>query len=294
MGAAFDPNTARDRIQQTEWNGWLWQKITELVSTVAAYLFEESPHDAWQLIPLTDETEVPVDFWVEQQLKDMSDAIKCKVTDETQEIRLACGRSQLSRISFEHETLAELLSAADFKVLAPEYQRLSSNARDERNRWRLVWENLEMGKRLDVIDALYLLEKHGEQPIDREPVWYVRIAAEALRADLESELETIPCILVVDPPMLSKPDPDGPFYCIEPVIDALAARLGLVRALHDSFIEGSEDGKLITEWLEEIGKLWYKVDATTILEAIANRGNAELLELSDRDLLDLRDSIERT
>ena len=292
VGAAFDPNTARDRIQQTEWNGWLWQKVTELVSTVAAYLFEESPHDAWQLIPLTDETEVPVDSWVEQRLKDMSDAIRRKVTDEGQVILLDCGKSQLNRVSFENETLTDLFSADDFNVLAPEHHRLSQDARDARDRWRLVLEEFEIGKLLDVIDALNLLEVHGEQPIDREPAWYVRIVGEALRADLESELESYPCILVSDPPALSKPDSDGPFYCTEPVLDALAARLGLVRALHDSFTECGEDGKLITKWLEEIGKLWHEVDATTILEAIAHRGSAEPLELSDQDLLDLRDSVD--
>ena len=292
IGAAFDPDTARGKIQQTKWNGWLWQRVTDLASSVAAHLLEALPSIAWQLIPASTETEVPADLWVQQRVEEMSALISKTVCDEDQKILLDGISVHLSEVSYEHKSLSGLLTISDYDVLAPAQHRLTQDARDEDGRWRLVLEGLEIGKCLDVSDALSLLAPYAKRPVDRNPAWFVQITAEALKADLKSELENYPCILVDGPMELSTPGANGPLYSAEPVHNVLASSLGLVRNLHNALLDGGTEGELVLDWLRTLGKLWHGADAMTVLEAIVHRGLAEPLELSDDDLIDLRDCID--
>ena len=145
---------------------------------------------------------------------------------------------------------------------------------------------------LDVGDALDLLPLCVDRPLSRSPEWYIRLTCAALDADLESQLGTLPCVLVDDPVNLVAPASGGSYFSIDDGITPLAARLGLVHKLHDSLLGEDDSQGRIRDWLEELERLWRRTDPIAVLEAIANGGAAEPLELSDDDLVELRDMID--
>ena len=104
VGAAFDPNTARTQIQQDKWNQWLWKQISGLVATLALHLLEEAPTKAWQLIPSSDETSVPADSWVENQIQ-MLRTVVCGTVRRKGLITTMEGPRKLARASYEEEVL---------------------------------------------------------------------------------------------------------------------------------------------------------------------------------------------
>ena len=129
-----------------------------------------------------------------------------------------------------------------------------------------------------------------DRPLARAPEWYVRLVCAALDADLDTRLETLPCVLVDDPVKLVAPNSVG--FSIDDEITPLAARLGLVHALHGSLLGEEEGQERIRGWLEQLERLWQRLDATAILKAIADRSPDERLELSDDYLVELRDLID--
>ena len=289
IGAAFDPNTARTQIQQSQWNEWLWKVVSGLVATLALSLLEEEPSTAWRMIPLSDETRVPMDPWVEERIEALASAIWKEVSYRGQ-TNIDDRLTKLQQISYECEALDDLLTSDDFAMLAPRHIRLPTQARDADRRWRTILEELEIGKRLEVDDALGLLPFCVDRPLARAPEWYVRLVCAALDADLDTRLETLPCVLVDDPVKLVVPDSVG--FSIDDEITPLAARLGLVHALHDSLLGEGEGQEQIRAWLERLERLWQRLDATAVLKAIADSSPDERIELSDDHLVELRDLID--
>ena len=289
IGAAFDPNTARTQIQQSQWNEWLWKVVSGLVTTLALSLLEEEPGKAWSLIPTSDETLVPMDRWVEERIEALASSIWKGVCNRGQ-TNIDDRLTKLQQISYECKALDGLLESDDFTMLAPRHSSLPNQARDADRRWRTILEELEIGKRLEVDDALNLLPFCVDRPLDRAPEWYVRLVCAALDADLDPRLGTLPCVLVDDPVRLVTPDFGG--FSIDDEITPLAARLGLVHALHDSLLGEDTDQERIRGWLEQLGRLWQRLDTTAMLEAIADRSPDERLELSDEHLVELRDLID--
>ena len=291
ISAAFDPNTARTQIQQSKWNAWLWKRTAELVTALALSLLEEEPAAAWSLIPVSDESSVPVEPWVEERTEDMAMTIRNAVLKRGR-ITIGDSTAKLHQLSYGCEALDGLLANEDFAVLAPRHVRLPAEACDARGRWRAVADDLEIGRRLDVGDALDLLPLCVDRPLSQSPEWYIRLACAALDADLESQLEAAPCVLVDGPVGLLAPASSGSYLSIDSDVRPLAARLGLVRKLHGSLLAECEGSERIRAWLESEGFLWQRLDVATVLEAIANGGADEPIELSDDDLVELRDMID--
>ncbi len=289
IGAAFDPNTARTAIQQDAWNRWLWKRVAGLIETLCLYMLEGTPAKAWQLIPASDETSVIGDDWVEEQVEDMRTVV-WKAVHKRGRIATATGAQKLSRISYEEEVLDDLLTSEDFSTLAPKHTPLPSQARDRDGRWRSILDDMQIGKRIDVLKALDLLPPCTEQPLARSPGWYVRLVCEALDGGLKWKLNDLPCVLADDPVELLTPK--SHLFSSDSTARPLVLRLGLVRKLHDSLLAEGRHQEQLRRWLEESKRLWYGQDARTVLEAITQRGTGEPLELSDDDLVELRDVID--
>ena len=190
--------------------------------------------------------------------------------------------------------LEGLLTNEDFLALAPKYTPLPSKARDRDGRWRRILDDLPLGRRIDVLRALDLLPPCTKQPLARSPEWYVRLVCEALDGGLQWKLNNLPCVLVDDPVELLPPNPSGSFFSAGNTLRPLASRLGLVRKLHDSLLGGEQRQRQFRGWLEELERLWHGSDAITVLQAIARHGTDDLLELSDNDLVELRDLIDES
>ena len=291
IGAAFDPNTSRTQIQQSAWNDWLCKRLSELIAALAVHLLDVEPATAWSLIPTREETDVPTDRWVEQRIEDMATTIQNAVVKKGRITTGDCP-AKLQQVSYECEALDDLLNDEDFAALAPKHARLPVEARDVAGRWRTVADDLEIGRRLDVGDALNLLPLCVDRPLARSPQWYVRLACAALDADLHSELEDVPCVLAGDPVALLAPASDGSHFSTDAAVRPLAARLGLVHKLHHSLLGEDEGQEQIRDWLDELERLWRGTDATAVLEAIVDVGLDEPVELSDDDLVELRDLVD--
>ena len=291
IGAAFDPNTSRTEIQQNDWNGWLWKRTSGLIKTLCIQLLQETPAKAWRLIPTSDETSVPSDNWVEKQIDELRTVVSETIRRKGQ-VATGEGTRKLSRISYEEEVLDGLLTGEDFGTLAPKYTPLPPTARDSEGRWRRILHDLQVGRRIDVLRALDLLPRCTEQPLARSPEWYVRLVCEALDSGLKLKLSDLPCVLVDDPVELLPPNPSGSFFTIDNAIRPLASRLGLARKLHVSLVGDEQRQKKVRGWLEESERLWHRSDATTVLQAIAHNRRDDPLELSDDDLVELRDLID--
>ncbi len=259
------------------------------MATLALSLLEEEPSTAWRMIPASDETRVLMDRWVEERIEALAAAVWKEVSYRGQ-TNINDRLTKLQQISYECEALDDLLTSDDFAMLAPRHVRLPNEARDADRRWRTILEELEIGKRLEVDDALGLLPFCVDRPLARAPEWYVRLVCAALDADLDTRLETLPCVLVDDPVKLVAPNSVG--FSIDDEITPLAARLGLVHALHGSLLGEEEGQERIRGWLEQLERLWRRLDATAILKAIADRSPDERLELSDDYLVELRDLID--
>ena len=289
--AAFDPNTSRTEVQQNDWNRWLWKRISGLLSTLCLHLLKETPARAWKVIPASDETSVPVDNWLEEQI----DHLRTDVYETVRrrgKITTTEGIRRLSQISYEEEFLDGLLTSEDFLTLAPSHMPLPTAARDSEGRWRKILIDLEIGKCIEVAKALDLLPLCAQQPLTRSPEWYVRLICEALDGDMKWRLNDLPCVLVVEPVELLTPNTSVSLFSAEDAIEPLASRLGLVRRLHGSLLGQGHRQKQLREWLKESELLWQSSDATTVLEAIARQSTGSPLELSDRDLVELRGLID--
>ena len=291
IGAAFDTNTARTQVQQVKWNQWLWKQVAGLVTTLVLHLLQEAPTKAWQLIPSSDEAAVPADGWIEKQIEDLRIEV-CETVRRKGRIATKKGPRKLSMISYEEDVLDGLLTIEDCIALAPKHTPLPSTARDSEGRWRRILHDIEIGRRIDVLKALDLLPPCTEQPLVRSPEWYIRLVCEALDAGLQRKLNDVPCVLVDDPVELLAPNVSGSLFSTDDTLRPLASRLRLVRKLHGSLHgEGRLPGQ-IREWLEALGRLRHRLDATTVLEAIAGRGVDNLLEIHDDALVELRDLID--
>ena len=98
------------------------------------------------------------------------------------------------------------------------------------------------------------------------------------------------CVLVRRSREAGNPGSGG--FSINDEIAPLAARLGLVHALHDSCWEKTRANNESGGWLERLERLWQRLDATAILKTIADRSPDDRLELSDDHLVELRDLID--
>ena len=291
IGTAFDPNTSRTQIQQNDWNKWLWSNINGLLETIATHLLQVSPTQAWYLIPTSKETLVDADAWVQDRIEDMRTAI-CEAVRMRGRILNGEFIVPLADVAYESRPIEGALSNNDFLILADEHTRLVAEARDVDNRWRDILDDIEVGKRIEVADVLNLLPLCVDRPLDRQPEWYTRIVSEGLSAGLSRELENLPCILVDDPVELSSPSSSGPVYSTDAVVRPLAARLGLIRKLHEGLLGDERQSVQIREWLGEKHKLRGVVDSVAVLQAISHRGATEPLELSDADVTELRDTVD--
>ena len=250
VGASFDPDTSRTQILQSDWNRWLWKQVGELVATASLALLERNPATAWPLIITSEECRDSNDSWIQDRITEVQTRVASVVRSKGHVLN---GQSllPLSRVSYEDNALDGLLSSEDYSTLAPRHHQLEAMARDSDGRWRTVLDDLEIGRRLELSDALRLLPSCAEQPLSRSPKWYLEVVSEAMAADLGEDLQLLPCVLVDSPVELLTPSSAGVLFSIDSSASPLASRLGVVRKLHDAFLGDKPKQIQVREWLAD-------------------------------------------
>src|SRR5205807_930641 len=128
-------------------------------------------------------------------------------------------------------------------------------ARDEQGRWRSVLDELALGVRIEVEDALALLEREdGDHP----PTWYAELLAAALEEGLADLVAKLPCLVLSDDTRAVPPQHIREGVVLADAGENEAARLlvelGLAKQLHPQFLD-RDRAKPVSDWLKKLGTL---------------------------------------
>ncbi len=293
INAPFDLNTVRAEVPKSNWNDWLWRRVSEFVAELVIYLLEHDPKAAWYFIPLSDELNVEGDSEVSNWLQGVHEFVK-NVIRRRGNVKFQGTKTSLGRLSYEVAALQELLQSEDYTVLAEGRFMLPQEVRDHEGRWRKVLDDQGIATRINVVDALNLFSLESTAK-ERTPEWFIKLTEAALEAELSENLKKVSCILTDNPVTAMVPDikQSGVKFVRDLGSGALAHQLGLVRQLHSAYFQPETSCEKIRVWLQETGQLTDKIDDLAVLNSIADRVPEIPLDFSDSDLVALRDIIDR-
>lgn len=294
LNAQFDVDTSRRSVQHDRLNEWLFARLADLASAVALYLFQSRPAEAWQAVPLHQETAAANDPWLSAQFAELADAIKQRVGQRAQ-ITLDGKARRLRELVYEDSALSGLIGEREATGLRPKLVFLPTPCRDHAERWRSVLTELEESTVIDTGEAVSLFDWEDKDLSHRDVRWFVRLAHVAINEGLGPRIAGLRSVITNDDQRLVPPVPgqDGAILLKTPKPRALATRLGLARAVHPIYLSSSPYAASVRKWLEEEGRLADLPEAETTLRAIAARDpDAPVIALKDPELMELREALE--
>lgn len=291
LNAQFDPDSARSKLQPNDWNISRFADLGRLVTWAALKGFSEECASSWSHVPLEAEAD-DGEGWTEGQVRKLIADCQSDLRDQLL-IGTDAGPTALADIAYEHEDLEALLTEADVERLRPNSVAMPRAGRDSEGRWRQVLDELGKCEVVEVVDALEVVDGHGE----RGPEWYVSFAALAERHRLTEEFSARPGILLDDGVATARPQQGDPWVLVRRSSpDALATRLGLARRIHPAYLDPEAPTTAFLSKLEKLGVLFDDRDAGGDVFAVLGRGPATgagldvPVRLADDDLIALRDA----
>ncbi len=299
LNAQFDPDTARTTLLQRVWNERRLKDLGQLVVAAALDQFTRDTARAWRWIPLTREVPKEVGEWLSGNLQDnvvascqnrLIDALRIEIGGELR---------SLSELVYEETALDGLLTPADQEFLAPGHFAIVSEQRDPEGRWREVLGELGWSELITTNKALDLFNRDNEMFGEREPRWYVEIAAAAIRAGLLGSLLSARSVLLADGTRIMPPEKDAPRSLVCRANSAsLAAKLHLALPIHSAYLADDSTARQVVEKLKIAGVLRDECDSADGALQILARGPSGTQEafpqvsVNDDQLLLLRDAFE--
>lgn len=294
LNAQFDVDTARRTVQHERLNEWLFARLADLTSAVALYLFQTRPAEAWQAVPLHQETTAASDPWLSAQFEELASAIKLKVRQRAQ-ITLDGKARRLQELVYEDSPLSGLVEEREATGLRPKLVFLPTLCRDRQERWRSVLTELEESTVIDIGEAVSLFDWEDEDLSHRDARWFIRLTHVAISEGLGPSIAGLRSIIASDAQRIVPPVPerDGAILLRTPKPHALATRLGLAHALHPVYLSQWPYAASVRKWLEEEGRLADLPGAENTLRAIAARDpSTPPIALKDPELMELREALE--
>lgn len=292
LNAQFDPDGARSTILPTAWNKKRLADLGHLLGIVALDAFERKDPTAWNHIPLTTES-LNAGDWIQSAFaKDVVETCHKRLI-ENLHLPTRTGKADLSQIVYEHERLEGLLTPDDLELLAPGRMALDRGCRDEDGRWRLVLDDLEDPQALDPANSLDLFD-HPNSIANRDPSWFVSMAALALEQGLWGEFLKKDAFLLADGNIVGCPPRGGPrILVLHDNPQSLARRLGLALPLHQAYQVDNQDAQSVIAKLREMRVLREACDQPAEALQLLARSNEDAVEpvrLENDDLIALRDA----
>jgi len=290
IDAPFNPNTNRVDILHDEWNEWLFQSLSQLLAEISTHLLSTDPKLAWNAIPLKNETDLN-DEWLRRVLTDFIEGVHSEVQDNAN-VKVSGQQFKIEDLAYEVPELEQILTVDDFNLLCPKHRYLHADCRDT-VRWRNVLDDIGVSQRVDIERALNLFDESGILN-SRTPDWSTKLAVAALENNLEGELKSKNCLIVVDENgdrKISGANPNGRFVNPESFA-GLAARLGLVHRLDPSYFLENDESDAVVSWLKGMGRLLFDLDGQASLDILAEDCRDDPREVSDEDLKAIRDEID--
>lgn len=287
LDAQFDPSTSRETIIENAWNSWLVERVTEVVTNIAAGLLTITPKTAWAFIPLANERVGEVrDRWLSEHFSSALEVSRNWLGQHAT-IRLPRGMSLLADLVYEQDVLTGLLSEEDVERMRENLHALHDNIRDKNGRWRGILETLNVSSVLGTED---LLESISLCVFEKKSAsWWVEAGSRLVQHHPTAGLFGKPFLLS----HLNQPIPCRAIgETARPlVLDAspssFTMRWGLLERLHSAYAE-RESGATVVMWLKSCAAFVSNVDATVEIAAFAEKFEGEKIDISDEDLRDLR------
>ncbi len=295
LSAQFDPDAARNTLLPRPWNEDRLKDLGDLIASAALDRFSGDPQDGWWSVPLIGELPTEGDEWVQTHMRtSIVLAVQSHIAGRL-ELPVGQVRRPLSEFVYEESALEGLLRPEDQTYLMPDCHAIPLTTRDKEGRWRNVLGELGRTRMITVADALALLDRSDQELGPHDPDWYVRFAAAALDAQLLWKLLEKRALLLADGRRVTAPARGDPQSLVSRLDkDSLAAKLGLAIEIHPRYLSGDdEDARRVAAALRQEGVLSDQVDsAEAALNALAREDNRECVQLSDEQLIALRNAFE--
>lgn len=290
LNAQFDPDGARSAILPTTWNKERLADLGQFLGAVALEAFERDPSNAWSHVPLKSEG-IEAGDWVRKQFAEaITGTCHARLIAE---LRLPAGTGlvALSQIVYESEDVEPLISPSDLEILAKGHSAMLPTCRDQFARWRQLLNELGQSRSLGPAHALELFD-HVHQVEGREPIWFVAMAALAIKHGLWVEFSKKDALLLANGKTVACPARNGPRVLVRnDNPHSLARRLGLALPLHRAYLAETLEAAKVTAKLSEMKTLRDSCDQP--IEALRLLARSEEpteapVRLADDDLLALR------
>ena len=294
LNAQFDPDTSRSTLTERAWNTRRFAELGDLVAAVALDLFARDPRRGWGAVPLLHDVPDGIGEWLRERfVLDVIGRCHSRLGDA---LRIGPQNEQrpIDEIVFDDAVLEDVLTENDQERLAEGCSAVPSAHRDRFGRWRRVLHELGGSRRLDVEEALELLELADEDLGDREPAWYLEFAAAAIEADIFDEFCAKRSVLLADGRRIAPPGSDEPrTLVVREEERSLASRLGLTLPINPVYTEADKTASRVSGKLKAAKLLVeaYESDAEAL--SLLAKGKREPVRLDDDALLSLRDALEQ-
>jgi hypothetical protein len=295
LAAPFDINVSRTEVreQPSGFNGWLLDRLADLVVAAALQRFQERPKDGWRAVPVEDETAGEEWGWLEKHTEKLITRIHERLQSR---LRLRLGRGLVVRVEeivFEDQALDGLLSEADQERLDDADRHALPKRHRDGGRWRKVLWDLG-GARIDAKQALQILDWDDDHR-PRTPAWLVELAAAAISAEADDALFEKPWIV----PAGSR-ERLSPRQVSERRVllvhgggtKGLGARLNQTQPLARPFLAAKPGAERVRKWLTQREVLRRHPTDEDALAALARGDGSDPIDLrrDQRLLLRLRDA----
>ncbi|MCW0232560.1 MAG: DUF3883 domain-containing protein [Ferrovibrio sp.] len=287
LDAQFDPSTTREALIESTWNNWLIERCGDVLGEIAHGLMLEAPKEAWRFVPLAVEyIGNEGDRWLRNGFTKSFDTARAWLGGHA-DVLIGGAHVALSNIAYEHAGLSDLLMDADIEALAEGSRALPRDIRDAGGRWRAVLDQIGACTIIGTTELLEGFKKSVFQP--KRPSWWVKAARVLVETHVNEELFDTPFWLTDKGSAVACKrlgTTDKPLVLCEE-LSMFSLRWNLLDRLHAAYgIE--KDGDVAIRWLNKHAAFRTSVDASTELEAFAERFGATPLEIEDADLRELR------
>lgn len=288
INGQFDPETGRQHLLGTDWNSWLLRQVGRLATAVANRRLADGSPTAWAAVPLASDVVGTASPELAEAL--LAHLIRpCAEKLKQDAILPSSGdTAYLEELDYEDASLEDLVGPREVAhLVGPDVRVLSHEQRDNDGRWRRVLTGLGLPPAVRMSEALQLFEVTtlGWGPAEVAELASLALADAATRATLASHA----CVVLADGTRTAPPDPQSGTKLVEALDDqSLAARLGLARAVHPTYLAARSE---VVEWLRSRSSLATTHDSpSAVVHSLARI--AGTVPLRPADLTALRDAFD--
>ncbi|WP_106639508.1 sacsin N-terminal ATP-binding-like domain-containing protein [Allosphingosinicella vermicomposti] len=290
LNAQFDPDAARSTLIPNDWNLARMKDLGQLVSWAALNAFARDMQTGWNHVPIASEAGTN-GGWMDETIREHVVEASRTLLQSNLTLQIGDEEVDLDDLACEAPELEAILTERDVAALAADSVALPRSARDPAGRWRQVINELGGPEKIDVSDALEIIDGDTARGVE----WYVEFAAVFEREHLIAQFLAKPGIMLADGTTTIGPSPNEPWVLVkEASPTALAPRLGIARRIHPAYLDPGAPTAPFVATLEKAGLLFDNRDEPADVFAIIGRRswgqqNTPPIRLADADLTALRD-----